>query len=528
MAAEAGDSPYTVTVDETNVEVSFERDLPDILLEVTQPLSGSALRTVRDHALTGTPLQLSEDAVKVDGEAIVDQISFDKAAAVSVAEGEMAWNDTDKCIDVGSDGTTLQVGQEDPTRIYNNNGVQIDNGEVVSIESDATSGRIHGVLADATSRSNARATIGLATQDIAVGSEGNVTQRGLVRGVDTSAYSVGDPLFLHASTPGAMQTTPPPSPPTSVVFIGVVVVAAEDGTIWVNVSIPSTLTELVDVDVSGPATNELLVYNATTSTFENKTPSLTQKLTLSNYVDKPARGKQLAQFGGIEKILDAGSFSAGTPDAATNGCGKLLFVINAGADLVGDFTVTGDTVDRNTGAITVGDTEVVTLDGASTDTSDTDAKGNVRYAFSGAYVTTKWFQGAISISTTEVDVSDFDIWNVAFHQFGDTPTSVELDTFDVTGLPTNTAAWLYAYVYSLEVTNGTCEVVRQGTIEIPDSAIDAADVHYRRKIGGIGKTLDPSTDGIWVDIFPGPFNQTYWGDIDTIVIYAATSPLTLS
>jgi hypothetical protein len=459
----------------------------------------------------------------------VDSITFDTTAGVDVdTEGQMAWNATDGTIDVKTNGAVLQVGQEFHVKVYNNTGSQIDNGSVVAIKSAVSANRIECQLADADTRSIARATVGVATHNIANGAQGFVTMQGLVRGIDTSSFAAGNPLFLDGSTPGGLATAPGPTPPDSTVFVGVVVVASSDGTIFVTVDIPPFLTELSDVSVSSPANNDLMVYNSSALRFENKTPNVTTKQSIMAYVDRATRGKVLNIGGGFKKILDAGLFSTGVPETATNGCGKLVFNVVAGSDLVGDFTITGDTVDRNTGVITASDTETVTLAGATTDNSDTDAAGNVRHSFTGAYITTKWFQGAITITTSEVNVSDVDIWNVAFHQFGDTPTSVELDAFDVNAVPTNTAAWLYGYLYSIEVTNGACNITREASLDIPTAEIDTAHVHYRRKISGIGTTLDPSTDGVWAEVFPGPLNQTYWGDVSLFLISAATAPLTLS
>jgi hypothetical protein len=144
------------------------------------------------------------------------------------------------------------------------------------------------------------------------------------------------------------------------------------------------------------------------------------------------------------------------------------------------------------------------------------------------YLTTKWFQGAVTATTADVTLTDVDIYNIAFFQFGDTPTAAELDTFEVAAIATSTSAWLYGYMYSVEVQDGWCSIVREASAELPTSAIDAAGAFYKRKLGEIGKALTPATDGFWVDIFPGPFNQTYWENLTTMVIYSATSPLTLS
>lgn len=518
-----------VKTEEDGLEFIDPGTLLPFNLRLDAILDGSNLKTVGDVEGASTPLQLAEDAVKVDAAPlIVDQITFDKAVGIDVAEGEMAWNDVDGTMNIGMKGgvVVLQTGQEMLVPALNNTGSNIANGKPVYI--DGTSGDFPTIaLAKADDKSTAL-FFGVTTEQILKDTIGFVNIGGKVRGVDTSAVAAGKTAFLSDSVAGEIQPTPPAAPHYKA-RVGMCIVSdVSDGIMLVQPAVVNRLQSLSDVTISDPIDQEILVYNEPVGIFENKIPSMTQRLTLTNYVDEATRGKEIAQFGGMEVILSGGSFSTGTPETATNGCGKLVFVINAGSDLVGDMTITGDTVDRNTGVITLGDTEVVTLDGATTDGSDTDAQGNIRHELSSAYITDKWFQGAVSISTTEVDVSDFDLYNVAFHQFGDTPLSIELNMFDITGLPTNTAAWLFAYIYTLEQMNGTCEIARCGSIEILAADIDAADVHYRRKIGEIGKTLNPATDGIWVDIYAGPFNQTYWEDISTIVIYSATAPLTLS
>ena len=519
----------TVKTAEDGVEFADPGTLLPFNLRLDAILDGSNLKTVGDVEGATTPLQLAEDAVKVDAAPlVVDKIAFDVASgATADAEGEMVWNAIDKTIDVRIDGAVLQAGQEFHVRVYNNTGANIYNGEVVTL-SGASGTLPYAALADATDRLSSRATLGIATEDIIKDTEGMITTKGMVRGLNTAAFPPGTPLFLHASTPGALQGFFPPSPPTSVVFLGICVTQdAAEGSILVTLVTSPTLTELVDVDVSAPETSHLLVYNAAASTFENKVPSVTTLQSLSAYVDKVSRGKSINQFGGMERVVEGDTLGSGDDLALTNGCGKLVIVVNAGSDLAGDILLTGDTVNRNTGEITVGDTETVTLAGLTTDTSDTDAQGNERHGFAGAYITTNWFQGDVTISTTEVTLTDVDVYGVAFHQFGDTPMSIVPQAFDITARSTSGSGWLYGYAYALRVESGRCTVGRGASVEMPASSV-TANLMMRRKIAaGVG-SLDPSTDGFWVEIFAGPFNQTYWGDITTIAIYEATSLLTLS
>jgi hypothetical protein len=494
-------------------------------LRLDQVLSGSTLRRVQDGLATNTQLYLAADGTKVDGTVTVDAVQFDTAAGVAVGSGQLAWNDTDKTLDMGIGNPTLQLGQETMLRVHNATGVEIANGAVVSV-SGVTSGRLNGILSDATVRSQARGVVGLATEAIPNGQEGMITTEGLVRGINTAAYSPGDPLFLHATVPGTLQGAPPPAPPTSAVFVGVVVVAATDGVIWVSVSAPPQLTELVDVDVSTPATGEVLVYNNATSVFENKVPSYTYENVLSTYIDKPARGKVINQHGGLDLILAGGSVANGSPQAVNNGLSKMMLVVNAGIDVVGGVTITGTSVDRNTRVETPSDTEVVAINGLTTDGTDTDVQGNTRWAFTNAYMSSKWWKNGCTLSTSDCDISDLDVYAIAFEQFGD-KENVVLNTVDLTMLPTNGLAWFYGYLYLVAVTGSTCTVTREGTAELPASDV-TADRRYRIRRGELGLAIDGTTDGVWSELHFGPFNQTYWEDINTKLWSRITEPLVLT
>ena len=79
--------------------------------------------------------------------------------------------------------------------------------------------RLTAVLAQADSSANAGATIAVVTEPIANGASGFATISGLVRNVDTSGFSEGDPLYLSAAVAGGITNVIPTSP-NKVVRIG--------------------------------------------------------------------------------------------------------------------------------------------------------------------------------------------------------------------------------------------------------------------------------------------------------------------
>ena len=188
-----------------------------------------------DKAENGVNADITALSAITGGIASPDSVDFDTAASVVRQTGRLNWNDTEGTLEVGLKGSdvTLQIGQEIVTYAFNSDASIINNGEVVYFFSSA-SGKpaVKKFIADRTV--NAELVIGLATEDISVAGNGYVTEFGVVRGIDTSAFSVGDILYADASTAGALTNTRPASP-NAVVILGVVLdVDAVAGTILVN------------------------------------------------------------------------------------------------------------------------------------------------------------------------------------------------------------------------------------------------------------------------------------------------------
>lgn len=124
----------------------------------------------------------------------------------------MSWNATEQTVDLPlNDNVTLQLGQEFVFLGRNNQGTTINNRDVVKT-SGSTGTRVTMDLAQADSIANA-SNIGMVTEpSIANNEEGFATIAGKVRGIDTSAWSEGDVLYLSTSTPGELTDTKPTWP----------------------------------------------------------------------------------------------------------------------------------------------------------------------------------------------------------------------------------------------------------------------------------------------------------------------------
>lgn len=208
----------------------------------------------------------------------------------------------------------------------------------------------------------------------------------------------------------------------------------------------------------------------------------------------------------------------------TIGISKVFLLVNAGSDLAGDITITGISVNRETGAETGADTDVIPITALSTDSSTTDANGNPVRSITGGYISSKWFKGAITLSTTDVSLTDIDVYQVAFDQFNDS-TDITVDTLDATYLTENTTCELDCYLYAVEVSGSVCGITLLATLT---HETGQSINFYRKRIGNIAKALDGTYEGIFVDLYLLPSSQTYFNSFVVNVWATKTETLDIN
>lgn len=130
-----------------------------------------------------------------------------------------------------SGGFTFQFAQDNILIARNETGSTITEGSPVYI-SGGNSGFPTIALAKADSRSTLPA-VGVAAEDISDLSFGRVMTYGILRGFDTSSFSVGDQVFVSASTGGTLTATEPSAPNVSQ-RIGIVVTSAVNGDLEID------------------------------------------------------------------------------------------------------------------------------------------------------------------------------------------------------------------------------------------------------------------------------------------------------
>jgi hypothetical protein len=288
----------------------------------------------------------------------------------------------------------------------------------------------------------------------------------------------------------------------------------------------TTLQGITQPPVDGD-TGDIVVQTGV-NTLEIKTPTVDVPVVLSMYDAEPSRGSETNWCGGMLSLATAQPLdSAPTDLAVTKGIGKLLIIVNAGSDISGSITITGESIDRETGASTPADTDSITVDTLTTDTSDTDTNGNIRHAFTNAYISSKWFTGSVTLSTTDLTLTDVDVFHISFEQFNDQPNIV-LDTFDANLYTLNVNAEFDAYLFSVHVTGSKATIERHADLNIgADGETAIVNKYWRLRRGNLNDAIDGTTDGVWVDVHYSN-SPSYIEDV-TIKLWATeTRSLTLN
>lgn len=225
---------------------------------VTFPYTGSALITGSldiTGSITGPDyidFAIGVDAPYAEGRLFYDQVN-----------GALAFYNNEADI-------TLQIGQEFYKKVTNRSGETITNGTPVFISGSqgdlskifpAISKNIYSNSFDP----SANSIIGLATHDIEDNSSGFVTEKGVVRGIDTRDFEAGDRLYVQTGS-SDFRNTPPPFP-YSVIEVGTVGRSTVNGSIEVQ-----PISSIVSENISGIINIELEVQSNESITIPKGTP----------------------------------------------------------------------------------------------------------------------------------------------------------------------------------------------------------------------------------------------------------------
>jgi hypothetical protein len=308
----AADGRYDITVSKagyTTVVIS------DVLFEDPTDLV--------DDGITGVGITLCTlDSTPIGGTTPAlggfTGVQLSTGAPAANAVGRFTWNDTDGTADLRLKGgnVTLQVGQENVARVVNKTGVAFTEMQAVYVVG-AQGQRLSAALALATTDATSSRTFAIVTEPIANNAEGFVTTSGLVRDVNTSAFSEGDSLWLSASTAGAVTNVRPTAPNHGVLLGWCVISNHSNGSIFVHVQNGFEIGELHDVLITAPADKQHLQYESATGLWKNSSTGAFTALSASTSIT--SAGAIATQTGGFQLVSGVAGGTTPYIQASTTG-----------------------------------------------------------------------------------------------------------------------------------------------------------------------------------------------------------------
>lgn len=283
--------PPALTIDEINIAIDrasanlapSAESTVDQIAELRKTIEGMM---TQPRAELGTMSELQQDNVP--------WLKFDTTPAGfptgAAAAGTLYWDDADgiktlNLIMEDSGGVVQQIGEETYYRIKAD--AAITNGQVIMFTGTVgASGALKGAPATGLTATQNEYIMGVATQDIAHNGWGYVTWFGLVRGIDTTggaeAWVDGQTLYYNPAVPGGLTKTVPTAPNPKVI-VASVVNAASNGSLFVRPTFGSALGSTdSNVQIGTLANGNLLIYNASTSRWENATLTAGSNVTITN------------------------------------------------------------------------------------------------------------------------------------------------------------------------------------------------------------------------------------------------------
>lgn len=230
--------------------------------------AGTSINYLDDVGDVSITSAAAGDLLQWNGTAWVNEsaptyVLFDTSVgSPSSTEGKLQWDSDFGTLSFGLEGnnSVQQIGINQFAYCYNADTVTLTKGTPVYIFGGQGS-QVSIKRANNSGDSTSATTLGLVSESIASGASGYVCTYGVLQGIDTSAYSEGDILYLGA-TAGSLTTTKP-SAPNHYVFVGVVIKDAVGGEIWIRPQNGYELDEIHNVSAGSPSSGDFLKYNGT-------------------------------------------------------------------------------------------------------------------------------------------------------------------------------------------------------------------------------------------------------------------------
>ena len=204
-----------------------------------------------------------------------EAVSFDLAAGIAPAIGQLAWNADEGTVALGKGTIDNYLGEETVVLCRNaSNTVAIPKGTAVMFAGTlGASGRLKVAPMVSDGTQPGYVFFGVTAETIAGSGDGYVSVFGKIRGVNTSVYAEGAILWCDPAVPGGFTATEPAAPNLKLA-VAAVISSKNNGTIFVRWDTGRRLQDLHDVEANGAkADGDVLTYVAANNRWEAKAPT---------------------------------------------------------------------------------------------------------------------------------------------------------------------------------------------------------------------------------------------------------------
>lgn len=294
--------------------------------------TAAGARSNLSAAISGTNNDITSMTGVTGGIATPDFIDFDTAASTTGAVGRLRWDSATGTAQLGLVGgnVSTSVGQTLHAYVRNAETTTLAVGEAVYIfgaQGDKATVKRASNVTDPTSSK----TFGIVAESIAANQLGFVIVRGVISGINTSAFNAGDFVWLGA-TAGTLTNTRP-NPPNHAVLVGVVEKSSPGGgSIYVSIANGYEIEELHDVYITGVANNDSLFYDSAQALWTNRTPANARTALGLGTIATQAANNVNITGGSITGITDLAIADGGTGASTAAGARTNLGVTATGAD----------------------------------------------------------------------------------------------------------------------------------------------------------------------------------------------------
>jgi hypothetical protein len=226
-------------------------------------------------------------------------------ATIPTDQGSMYWDENEETVAIILNGSTTKVGEDIFFQVKNQSGATIPKGTAVRFDGVVgASGRIKIVPFLANGSNPSIYFLGVTYEAIANGADGKALFNGKIRGVNTTAFAVGDILYASPTVAGGFTTTKPVAP-NNIISVAAVLSSGANGVLLIRPQIGSNINNDEGVKITTPTTGDILQLQAS-GLWENK------PLDGTGFLSGSGTTNYLAKFTAAGTVGDSQVFDNGT------------------------------------------------------------------------------------------------------------------------------------------------------------------------------------------------------------------------